>query len=101
MNPCPIPEQPPKCKFSTTQIFMNNQLMVLYNIMSTLLNVLLMFLNAPLTFVHDPLMLLHAPLTFLHVPPIFVEDLQTFDDIPLMHSKILLGFNHQPWAFLP
>ncbi len=67
--------------------------MVLYDVMSTLLNVLLMFLNVPLTFLHDPLML-------LHVPPIFFEDLHTFDDTPLMHSKNLLGYNHQPWALL-
>lgn len=74
--------------------------MVLYNVMSTLLNVLLMFLNVPLTFLHDPLMLLHVPPMFLHVPPIFFEDLHTFDDTPLMHSKNLLGYNHQPWALL-
>jgi hypothetical protein len=80
---------------------MNNQMMVFYNVMSTLLNVLLTFLNAPLTFLHDPLMLIHAPLTFLHVPPIFFEDLQTFDDTPLTHFKILLCFNHQPWALFP
>jgi hypothetical protein len=66
--------------------------------MSTLLNVLLTLLNVPLTFLHDPLMLLHVPPMFLHVPPIFFKDLHTFDDTPVMHSKILLGFNHQPWA---
>ncbi len=75
--------------------------MVFCNVMSTLLNVLLTLLNAPLTFLHDRLTLLHVPPSFLHVPPIFFEDLQTFDDTPLMHSKILLGFNHQPWALLP
>ncbi len=74
--------------------------MVLYKVMSIFLNVLLMLLNVPLTFLHDPLMFFHAPLTILHVPSIFFENLQTFDDTSLTNSKILLGFNHQPRAFL-
>jgi hypothetical protein len=37
---------------------------------------------------------LNVPLMLFHVPSTIFEDLQTFDDVPLMYSKALLGFNH-------
>ncbi len=82
-------------------------MMMIYDVMPTIINFLLMLLHVPLTLfhapsmlLHDPPMFFHVPLTFFHAPLTFLKDLQTFDDTSLMHSKALLGFNHQPWAIL-
>jgi hypothetical protein len=79
-------------------------MMMIYDVISTFLNVHPCSTYTPPCSTndpHDPPMFFHVSLMFVHAPRTLFKDLQTFDDTSLMHSKALLGFNHQPWVILP
>jgi len=88
--------QPPKCKSQTPLRYVNRQMMMFYEVMSRLVNDSLKFLNVLIMFLNILPMFLNVPLTLFHALPTPLKNSLTFYDTPLMHSKTLLGFNHQP-----